>query len=142
MARTSIPILDLQDYLSDDPKQKASFVQALGEALTDIGFFSLTNHGIDLEHIDRSYEVAQEFFELPYNIKEQYENKTGPKQRGFIPFGIEHAKGNASPDLKEFWQTGRVLDETHPLYGTFPNNECSLLYMRMFIFDTSSTNCI
>ena len=122
MARRSIPVLDLQDYLSDDETRKADFVQRLGQALTDIGFFSLTNHGIDLNHIDKAYEVAKDFFEMPMAVKEKYENKVGPKQRGFIPFGIEHAKNNPAPDLKEFWQTGRTLLPDHPQYANFDHN--------------------
>ena len=54
MARQSIPVLNLQDYLSDDENRKNKFVQELGEALVDIGFFSLTGHGIDLNHIDKA----------------------------------------------------------------------------------------
>ena len=29
-------------------------------------------------------------------------------QRGYTAFGVEHAKDNPAPDLKEFWQTGRT----------------------------------
>ena len=108
MARQSIPVLNLQDYLSDDGNRKDKFVQELGEALVDIGFFSLTGHGIDLNHIDKAYTVAEDFFALSPETKSKYENKDGPKQRGHIPFGIEAAKGNPTPDLKEFWQTGRT----------------------------------
>ncbi len=122
MARTSIPVLNLQDYLSDDPTRKEKFVQELGEALIDIGFFSLTGHGIDLSHIDKAYAVAEEFFALDDTTKAKYENKEGPKQRGHIPFGIEAAKGFTTPDLKEFWQTGRSLDDNNPHFQAIPAN--------------------
>ena len=29
--------------------------------------------------------------------------------RGFTPFGVEHAKDNPTPDLKEFWHVGQEL---------------------------------
>ena len=122
MARQSIPILNLQDYLSEDETRKDKFVQELGEALIDIGFFSLTGHGIELDHIDKAYAVAEEFFTLPAEIKAKYENQDGPKQRGHIPFGIEAAKGNPTPDLKEFWQTGRTLSENNPHFDSIPPN--------------------
>ena len=122
MARQSIPVLNLQDYLSDDENRKNRFVHELGEALVDIGFFSLTGHGIDLNHIDKAYSVAEEFFALSPDTKAKYENKDGPKQRGHIPFGIEAAKGNPTPDLKEFWQTGRTLSTDNPHYETIPEN--------------------
>ena len=122
MARTSIPTLNLEDYLSKDEQRKSHFIQALGDALTDIGFFALTGHGIELRNIQDAYRTAKDFFSLSDDIKEKYEEKQGAKERGFIPFGIEHAKDNPSPDLKEFWQTGRTLDNTHPKYHEFPKN--------------------
>ena len=122
MARQSIPVLNLQDYLSDDETRNNKFVQELGEALIDIGFFSLTGHGIDLDHIDKAYAVAEEFFALSPETKAKYENQDGPKQRGHIPFGIEAAKGNPTPDLKEFWQTGRTLREDNIHFDAIPPN--------------------
>lgn len=122
MARQSIPVLNLQDYLSEDETRKNKFVQELGEALIDIGFFSLTGHGIELDLIDKAYAVAEEFFALPDETKAKYENKDGPKQRGHIPFGIEAAKGNPTPDLKEFWQTGRTLRKDNPHFDAIPPN--------------------
>ena len=97
MARQSIPILNLQDYLSDDENRKNRFVRELGEALVDIGFFSLTGHGIDLNHIDKAYAVAEEFFALSSDTKAKYENKDGPKQRGHIPFEFEARKRQSYP---------------------------------------------
>ena len=116
MARTSIPTLNLEDYLSGDEQRRSHFIQALGDALTDIGFFALTGHGIGLNSIQNAYQTAKDFFSLSDEIKEKYEEKQGAKERGFIPFGVEHAKNNPSPDLKEFWQTGRTLNENHPKY--------------------------
>ena len=42
-------------------------------------------------------------------------------QRGYTAFGVEHAKDNPAPDLKEFWQSGRAYpnDGTTP---TYPQN--------------------
>ena len=51
-------------------------------------------------NIQNAYRTAKDFFSLSDDIKEKYEEKQGAKERGFIPFGIEHAKDNLSPDLK------------------------------------------
>ena len=48
-------------------------------------------------------------------------NQSG-NQRGYVPFGVEHAKDNPAPDLKEFWQTGRTLSDGHPLKSEYPTN--------------------
>ena len=69
MARTSIPTLNLQDYLSGDEQRKSHFIQALGDALTDIGFFALTGHGIDLSNIQNAYRTAKDFFSSPMSSR-------------------------------------------------------------------------
>ena len=40
------------------------FIQKIGDALKDIGFFALTGHGIDVKSIESAYESAHEFFSL------------------------------------------------------------------------------
>ena len=120
MARDSIPTLDLREYTDGDADSRAAFVTKMGEALEDIGFFALSGHGIPLSDIDKAYEVAEDFFKKPELEKMRW-NQDG-NQRGYVPFGIEHAKDNPAPDLKEFWQTGRVLAADHPAKADFPEN--------------------
>jgi len=111
-----IPVLDLATMSWDE------FVSASGKALEDIGFYALKGHGIPQVLIDSSYHVAAEFFKLTEERKRTYELTEIHRQRGYTPFGIEHAKDNPSPDLKEFWQTGRSLTEGHPSFAEFPKN--------------------
>lgn len=106
MLLQTIPVVDLQDFLSDSPQQQQSFVSAMGSALENVGFFALTNHGVDAELIHSAYQAAQSFFELPEAIKLRYHDPING-QRGFTRFGQEHAKNHAAPDLKEFWHVGR-----------------------------------
>ena len=40
----SIPVVDLQDFLSGHPVRKAAFVQQLGKAYEDVGFVAVKNH--------------------------------------------------------------------------------------------------
>ncbi|DAC66297.1 MAG TPA: isopenicillin N synthase family oxygenase, partial [Candidatus Poseidoniales archaeon] len=42
----SIPSIDFRLATSDDPEKRQQFVDEVGDALKDIGFFALTNHGI------------------------------------------------------------------------------------------------
>ncbi len=115
MART-LAVCDLRDWRAGGERRE-HFVQEMGKALQDIGFFALTGHGIDVDSISKSYEVADEFFKLPNEAKKRYEQAEIFRQRGFTPFGVEHAKDNIAPDLKEFWQTGRTIDDPN-----FPQN--------------------
>jgi isopenicillin N synthase-like dioxygenase len=116
----SIPTVSFADMLGDEDAQ-ARFVQAVGDSLKDIGFFALEHHGIDLDLIDKAYQQGDAFFSLPKATKRNYLQPLIAHQRGYTAFGVEHAKDNDAPDLKEFWQNGR----THSGPGdapTYPAN--------------------
>ena len=102
-----LPVADLSDFLSGEEHRVQSFIQIVGDSLADIGFFALTNHGIDLSLIEETYEQAESFFMLDDSVKLLYAKPEISHQRGYTAFGVEHAKDNPAPDLKEFWQTGR-----------------------------------
>ena len=112
----SIPVVDYADYLSQDEERRIGFIKAVGDSLKDIGFFALKNHGIPLESIEESYRQGDEFFSLSDEVKRSYLQPQIAHQRGYTAFGVEHAKNNPAPDLKEFWQTGR----SHPTTGKAP----------------------
>ena len=114
MSAQTIPVIDLRDFTSGSPTTQNQFVDTLGSALTDIGFFALSNHGVDMGLIDRAYGVAKNFFALEDRQKRAYENLELKGQRGFTSFGREHAKDHPVPDLKEFWHVGRDLPDTYP----------------------------
>jgi isopenicillin N synthase-like dioxygenase len=117
----SIPVLDLQDFHAKGDR-RIKFVTELGQALENIGFFALTQHGVDSALIQQAYQVAREFFELPEALKQQYEVPKLHGQRGFTSFGREHAKDHPHPDLKEFWHVGRDLPSGHPLVEKYSAN--------------------
>ncbi|KAM3114156.1 isopenicillin N synthase family dioxygenase [Phormidesmis sp. 146-33] len=112
----TIPVVDLQDFLSDSPQRQQSFVSTMGRALEEIGFFAIVNHEVDASLIQSAYQVAQDFFTLPDSIKLRYEDPKLNGQRGFTRFGQEHAKDHPVPDLKEFWHVGRdaILPNLRP----------------------------
>ncbi|MGB3297805.1 MAG: 2-oxoglutarate and iron-dependent oxygenase domain-containing protein [Phormidesmis sp.] len=108
-APQTIPVLDLQDFIgkkSDVVEQ--AFVQAFGQALSELGFFALVNHGIEQRIINAAYGAAEAFFALPGDTKLHYDLAELKGQRGFTCFGKEHAKDSTAPDLKEFWHIGRA----------------------------------
>ena len=115
MTRT-LTVCDLSDWRAGGERRER-FINQIGDALQDIGFFALTGHGISADAISKSYEVAEDFFSLPQDVKSKYEQSKISRQRGYTPYGVEHAKDNPAPDLKEFWQTGRTIDDPD-----FPKN--------------------
>jgi len=120
----SIPVVDLRDFDSGDAERRAAFVGVLGESLERLGFVAVRGHGIDLELIERGYAVAAETFALAEPVKRVYTTPEDGHQRGYTPFGLERAKDQAAPDLKEFWHVGRALPAGHPLTvsGAIPAN--------------------
>lgn len=103
----AIPVVDLAEFISQDPQKKKAFVQSLGKAYEEVGFVSVKNHGISDELIADLYTYVQQFFSLPSEKKKLFEIPGMAGQRGYTSFGKEHAKGSEAPDLKEFFQYGQ-----------------------------------
>ena len=118
----SIPSVDLSDFLSDDPRRKRAFVQSIGQAYSEIGFVSLSNHFLDDELTEALYREVRAFFELPIEVKSTYEILELAGQRGYVSFGKEHAKGRKEGDLKEFWHFGQEPEPGRPLPENYSDN--------------------
>jgi len=84
-----------------------AFARALGASFERYGFAVVEGHGIDDGLIARAEAAMRAFFALPEPAKRRYQVAGAAGQRGYVPFGIETAKGAAHPDLKEFWHVGR-----------------------------------
>ena len=118
----NIPVVDYRDWLAGGDA-RARFVRGVGESLADIGFFALANHGIPAELTTAAYENARAFYALPPDVKQRYHRAAAKGQRGYTGFGTERARDQGTPDLKEFWQVGRVnVADDHPVHRTFGPN--------------------
>ena len=51
-----IPSVNLEDFLSDDPKRKQKFVDEIGKAYEEIGFVALKGHFLDDKLVDYLFE--------------------------------------------------------------------------------------
>ena len=121
----TIPVVDLSDFLNNDPDKKSAFIKRLGEAYETVGFVAVKNHTIPDELIKQLYDNVQRFFSLPLEKKQKYEIKGLAGQRGYTSFGKEHAKGSDAPDLKEFFQYGQTIEEkdkSEVLQKEYPDN--------------------
>lgn len=118
----TIPVVDLNDYLSQDKGRQQTFINDVGQALRDVGFFALTNHGVDQKDVNEAYQTVSHLFELPESTKQKYEDTKIKGQRGYISFGKEHAKDSNAPDLKEFWHMGQELPAEQLKANNYPAN--------------------
>ena len=105
MIDSKIPIVDLDDFFSENTKK--DFVNSVGSALEDIGFFAVKNHSISPSILNEMYSVSTSFFDQPESTKKSYERPEIMRQRGYTSFGREHAKDSLVPDLKEFYMIAR-----------------------------------
>ncbi|MCA9678802.1 MAG: isopenicillin N synthase family oxygenase [Myxococcales bacterium] len=118
----TIPVVDLADWNAGGAAHRR-FVEGVGAALADIGFFAVANHGIPEALTRGAYDAARRLFGLPAERKARYHRAGAKGQRGFTGFGTEHAKDSGAPDLKEFWQVGRPdVPDDHPVHAPFGPN--------------------
>jgi isopenicillin N synthase-like dioxygenase len=118
LARPALPTVSLADEACDP----AGFAQALGGSFERFGFAIVADHGVPATVIAEAERQAKAFFALPDDIKRRYHQAGGGGQRGYVPFGIETAKGARAHDLKEFWHVGRELAAGDPLEEFMPPN--------------------
>ncbi len=118
-----IPKLDLSDFLSDNPTLKSNFIRDLGNAYEEIGFVAIRNHGIPQEDLKKLYQSVKDFFNLPVDVKNKYDDTAGGGQRGYTGFGKEHAKDRNAGDLKEFWHFGQYVNPADPNPPSYPHNK-------------------
>ena len=114
-----VPELSLNQYVDGSATEQKEFTEDLFEGLKYFGFIILKDHPIDTKLLDNCYQLSQELFCLPAEEKTKYISKNHPSQRGYTPFGQEHAKDNPHPDLKEFWHVGQLLPKDNPKDNKF-----------------------
>jgi isopenicillin N synthase-like dioxygenase len=117
-----VPSLDLADFTSGDADRKRKFVQALGEAYTNIGFVAIKNHGLSDKLTNELYDIIKRFFAQPDEVKMKYHRADLAGQRGYTPKGKEHAKGRNTGDLKEFYHVGQIVEGNDPIKEEYPDN--------------------
>ena len=109
MSFNTIPAFSMLDIEQRD----AETIAELKLALTSHGFFTITDHGIADEVLQSSYRLSKDFFALPNAVKQTYANPEKAGARGYTPFGKETAVGETTPDLKEFWHHGPMVDDSY-----------------------------
>ncbi len=116
-----VPELSLKSYTLGDDAARREFIDALIEGFQYYGFIILKDHAVSTDLLARAYQMSRDFFDLPVEEKLRY--AAGPDgQRGYTPFGREHAKDAKVGDLKEFWHVGREFAFASPLAKIYPQN--------------------
>ena len=91
--------------LADFENRRAEITDQLWSAATDIGFFQVVDHGIDLATVDHAFDMSARFFDLPRAVKQQYPLKQGPNAGWEYMTQVRPSVG--TPDQKESYQYTR-----------------------------------
>jgi isopenicillin N synthase-like dioxygenase len=106
-----IPVVDLSAAFAGDAAARLRTGRQIDRICTDIGFFTITGHGVPPDVICGLNRKAHEFFALPLEEKQKVMPIDIRTPRGYKPVGYEAlGHGNATvtpPDLKEYYHFGR-----------------------------------
>lgn len=116
-----VPTLSLKSYTEGEKADQIKFIDQLYTGIKDYGFIVLKDHDVDQDLFSEAYEILEQFYKLPTEAKLKYAGASGG-QRGYTPFGKEHAKDSPVMDLKEFWHVGREVAANHKFAKYYPNN--------------------
>src|SRR5689334_15726199 len=112
MSLPAIPTINIASFFNGSTVDKYHVASKVRDACEEIGFFTITGHSVPLELINRTYSVAEQFFDLPLAAKMQVQTASGC---GYIPFQAESlaaTMGAVTPgDLKETFNVSSRLTQ-------------------------------
>lgn len=111
-----IPVIDLSDFSG----RRAEITDELWRAATEVGFFQLSGHGLDLGLIRQAFELSEQFFALPGRQKQAYPLKSGLNAGWEFRSQVRPSTGTADekesfqitlPHMDDLWPNQSVLPE-------------------------------
>lgn len=109
-----IPLIDVAPLRGRNIEAKLAVARALGEACRDIGFFSVTGHGISDALMSRIFAASRQFFAQPFAAKQALSITHSPHNRGYGGLQEEKLDPDGTEDCKEAFNIGLELPEGHP----------------------------
>ncbi len=120
-AHRKVPVLSLRTFTDGTTQEQQQFIESLFFGIKDYGFIVLKDHGVPSSLFADAYRVMKDLFNQSTETKMKYAKIHGG-QRGYTPFGKEHAKDSPVKDLKEFWHVGRQVDPGHSMAKYYFDN--------------------
>jgi isopenicillin N synthase-like dioxygenase len=110
---TSVPIVDIGGLRSPDRAQHERVAADIGKAAREIGFFYVSDTGIDDELFESMLAATKEFFALPLDDKMRSYIGLSTCHRGYVPAG-EEGLATGMPEMKEAFDTALDLPADDP----------------------------
>ena len=114
-----VPVIDISAFESGGPEIQRSIAREVARAVEEIGFLTVTGHGVPDAAIGRMRDSAWTFFRLPVEAKRRYLNPKQDLNRGYTPLGDEYTGSagdeKAPADIREGFIFGPfdVVDGPH-----------------------------
>ena len=120
MAALTVPVIDLAAARRGGRADRLKTARLIDEACREIGFFTVTGHGVPEGIVADLRAAAHAFFALPLEKKLEARHAVTGTNRGYHPVEGETLSASrdqaAPPDLKEFFHIGPVDVTTDPYY--------------------------
>ncbi|EXJ88750.1 hypothetical protein A1O1_05682 [Capronia coronata CBS 617.96] len=95
-----IPIIDI-GTIRDGPEARQKLAVEIKKAAEEVGFFYISNHGIDQGIIDNAQKAAWNFFRQPVEEKAKISRSRSRFYNGFTERGTVHVSPTETIDNKE-----------------------------------------
>ena len=100
MTKSYIPTINISALIKNNFETKSAFrtIKEIEKACTNIGFFQVTGHGLNLKEIKKICDVGNKFFNLPNTKKRELSSKKWNKKnknlyRGYFPNDVNGKEG-------------------------------------------------
>lgn len=117
----SIPVIDLSPYFAGSEVGERQVARAVDAACRELGFLTITGHGVPKALIEKVYDDSKSFFDLPRAVKAAIRQPRPDQVRGYSGVGEEglsYSLDKASPgDLKESLTVGQLTVPDDPYYS-------------------------
>ena len=113
-----IPVIDLTDFLGGEAGALAVTGRQIHDALTQVGFFVLTGHGVPTGLIDQTFAEAKRLHDQPMETKlalRLNEHNNGYMASGRYAVWTSDVNKNDKPDLNEAFFVKRERAADNPL---------------------------
>lgn len=114
----AIPVIDLTDTIVGRPGAIQHTARAIHDALTQVGFFVITGHGVETDLIAQTFEQARRLHDLPMSKKiplKLNEHNNGYMAMGRYAVWTSDVNDNDKPDLNEAFFIKRERAPDHPM---------------------------
>src|ERR1700758_4882664 len=113
----AIPVIDLGSYLADEPGALDDAAVELRHALTEIGFYSIVNHGVPSALVHEVYRQVARFHARP--LDEKLKIKLDKHNVGYLPMMGDTLRTSVvanvtKPNMSEALFIARDLPPDHP----------------------------